>query len=93
MSGAGIPAGAAKVAGDVFTETLVALRLKEGGGFKVASQQRRAIAAALAAAAPHLIAQALNDAADDIRNDMNIAQRVYLSRWLRARAEVAGEDE
>lgn len=31
--------------------------------------------------------EALEEAASDIRNDMGIAQRVYLCRWLRARAD------
>lgn len=38
-------------------ETLVGLRLAEGGGFKVASQQRRSIRAALEAAAPFMLAE------------------------------------
>jgi hypothetical protein len=41
-----------------YTEKLVELRLAEGGGFKVASQQRRAIRAALEAAAPFLKGEA-----------------------------------
>lgn len=47
-----IPAEARRAAEAAYTEKLVELRLAEGGGFKVASQQRRAIAFALEAAAP-----------------------------------------
>jgi hypothetical protein len=38
------------------------MRLSEGGGFKVPSQQRRAIRAALEAAAPHILAEAKAEA-------------------------------
>ena len=53
-----IPEGAARDAAAVFTETIAGLRLAEGGGFKVASQQRRAIRAALDAVTPALLAHA-----------------------------------
>jgi len=59
-----IPDAARLAAEAAYTETIAELRLAEGGGFKVASQQRRAIAAALEAAAPHMEAQALRDAVD-----------------------------
>lgn len=49
-----IPKEAIKAAEDTYRETLVDLRLTEGGGFKVASQNRRALHAALAAAAPFM---------------------------------------
>lgn len=39
-----------QAAADAYRETLTELRLREGGGFKVASQNRRALEDALAAA-------------------------------------------
>lgn len=50
-----IPEEAFRAAEATYTETLVDLRIAEGGGFKVASQQRRAIRAALEAAAPYMV--------------------------------------
>jgi hypothetical protein len=47
-----------KAANDAYTEALVDLRLREGGGFKVVSQQRRALRAALEAAAPYMLRDA-----------------------------------
>ena len=44
-----------KAASDTYMEVLTDLRLKEGGGFKVASQNRRALRAAIQAAAPHML--------------------------------------
>lgn len=55
-----IPDEALRAADAAYTETLVRLRLAEGGGFKVASQQKRALASALEAAAPHLLAEAFD---------------------------------
>jgi hypothetical protein len=52
---------AVEAANDAYTEALVDLRLREGGGFKVVSQQRRALRAALEAAAPHIAAEAWNE--------------------------------
>jgi len=42
---------------------------------------------ALKAAAPFIAAKALEDAARDVRDGMNITQRLYVRRYLRARAE------
>ena len=50
-----IPDAAIAAAERAYRETLTELRLAEGGGFKVASQVRRALHAALEAAAPHMI--------------------------------------
>lgn len=47
-----------RAASAAYTATIVDLRLREGGGFKIASQQRRAVEAALDAA----------DAVDPLRN-------------------------
>ena len=73
-----IPDKATKAAQDTFIEVLTDLRLKEGGGFKVASQQRRAIAAALEAAAPHLMAAAWDEGylacVDDIFRDQELGK-------------------
>lgn len=66
MSSVEIPAEARRAAESAYTEKLVELRLAEGGGFKVASQQRRAIAFALEAAAPYIRAQALLNAAETL---------------------------
>jgi hypothetical protein len=49
-----IPDEAFHAADATYRDTILELRLAEGGGFKVASQQRRALRAALEAAAPHL---------------------------------------
>lgn len=55
LKAAPVITGAAQRAAEAaYTEKLVELRLAEGGGFKAASQQRRAIASALEAALPHL---------------------------------------
>jgi hypothetical protein len=59
-----IPDEAVEAAQGKFMEVLADLRLKEGGGFKAASQQRRAIAAALEAAAPHLMARVWDEGAN-----------------------------
>ena len=50
-----ITAEAKRAAEDAYRETLTDLRLVEGGGFKVVSQVRRSIHAALEAAAPYLL--------------------------------------
>jgi hypothetical protein len=56
-----IPDEAFRAANERYSEVLTDLRLREGGGFKVASQNRRALLAALEAAAPHLMAQAWDE--------------------------------
>ena len=56
-----IPAEAQRAAEAAYRETLTDLRLAEGGGFKVASQNRRALTAALEAAAPHMLAGAWDE--------------------------------
>jgi hypothetical protein len=50
-----IPEEAFRAASERYQEVLTRLRLAEGGGFKVASQHRRAITAALEAAAPFIL--------------------------------------
>lgn len=57
---------ALKAANDAYCETLTELRLAEGGGFKVASQVRRSIRAALEAAAPYIAAEAWDRCAASI---------------------------
>lgn len=56
-----IPDEAFKDAEATYREVLTDLRLKEGGGFKVPSQTRRALCAALEAAAPYLKAEAWDE--------------------------------
>lgn len=78
-----IPEAAQRAAEAAYTEKLVELRLSEGGGFKAASQQRRAIASALEAAAPHMLAEAWDAVAADIRHDSAIDQRIYVANRVR----------
>jgi len=52
---------ASEAAHNTYREVLTDLRLTEGAGFKVASQVRRALDAAIEAAAPHLMAQAWDE--------------------------------
>jgi hypothetical protein len=59
---------AVEAANDAYTEALVDLRLREGGGFKVVSQQRRALRAALEAAAPILLSHERQLTADAHRD-------------------------
>lgn len=54
-----------KAADNAYMETLTDLRLKEGGGFKVGSQNKRALRAAFEAAAPYLMAQAWAEGHED----------------------------
>ncbi|KQQ98006.1 hypothetical protein ASF74_14830 [Arthrobacter sp. Leaf145] len=49
---------------NAYRETITELRLAEGGGFKVASQHRRALEAAINAAAPFIAAQAWDEGWD-----------------------------
>lgn len=56
---------ATKAAQTAYRETLTELRLTEGGGFNVSSQVRRAIDAALEAAAPYLVQAAKAEAWDE----------------------------
>lgn len=49
-----IPEAAIKAAESAYYETLTELRLAEGGGFKVSSQVKRSLRAALEAAAPYI---------------------------------------
>lgn len=50
-----------RAANAAYMETLTDLRLSEGGGLKMASRNRRALRAALEAAAPHMLAQAFDE--------------------------------
>lgn len=50
-----------RAAESTYMEKIVELRLAEGGGFKVPSQQKRAMRAALEAAAPYIIQAWIND--------------------------------
>ena len=74
-----IPEAAFRAAEATYMETIVELRLAEGGGFKVASQQRRAIRAALEAAAPHLMAEAWDEGrnADDFSVSIGYEKNPY----------------
>lgn len=60
-----IPEAASRAAEHAYRETLTELRLSEGGGFKVSSQVKRSIRAALEAAFPILMAQAWAEGHED----------------------------
>lgn len=91
-----------KKAADRYNEVLVDLRLIEGGGFKVPSQHRRALWAALDAVEGEMRAQALERAADLVhdkakgldttelgeeRGYMQRHNRQAVAKWLREMAE------
>lgn len=61
-----ISSEAAAAGENAYRETIVNLRLEEGGGLKVASQNRRALKAALEAAAPLILARPVSDAVEAV---------------------------
>lgn len=77
MTNPAIPAEAERAAEAAYSETLAHLRLSEGGGFKVASQVRRSIRAALEAAAPHIRATV----ASDLEDQDDLAEILKKERW------------
>ncbi|MFB8368541.1 hypothetical protein ACFC25_04165 [Pseudarthrobacter sp. NPDC055928] len=63
-----IPSEAKRAAEAAYRETLTGLRLAEGGGFKVPSQVKRSISAALDAAAPRIREQGYEDGVQAVRD-------------------------
>lgn len=50
----------------------------------VHDQYRREVSSILEAAAPHMLAPAWDEAATSVRNDMEVAQRIYVMRRIKA---------